>query len=162
MFQQLKAFISSGKPVFGTCAGCILLSDRVSSVLGGGDNHKKPDLITLDSSTLYGEQHVGGMDINTCRNFFGRQTKSFASKCNSQEAAFDGFTCVFIRAPAISSVGPKATKLAVVDHEGSETIVAARQGYLLGTCFHPELTNDDRIHRYFIGMVKEYFQKHSK
>jgi 5'-phosphate synthase pdxT subunit len=148
--------------VFGTCAGCILLSDRVSSVLGGGDNHKKSDVITLDSAALYGEQHVGGMDITTCRNFFGRQTKSFASKCNSKDAAFDGFTCVFIRAPAIASVGQMATKLATVKHGESETIVAARQGNLLGTCFHPELTNDDRIHRYFIGMVQEYFQKHSK
>jgi 5'-phosphate synthase pdxT subunit len=149
----LKRFSSSGKPVWGTCAGCILLSDHVSSIMGGGNNGISARLETVQATTLYGEHHIGGVDINTCRNFFGRQTKSFESACESEVEEFDGFPCVFIRAPAITSVGKKATSLAHIFHGDQKIVVAAKQGNLLVTCFHPELTHDTRIHKYFLSMV---------
>ena len=114
------------------------------------------DLEGVKASSLYGDHHIGGVDINTCRNFFGRQTKSFETVSESHVAqAFNGFPCVFIRAPAIVSVGVGATALAWIQHNGEKIAVAAKQGSLLVTCFHPELTNDVRIHAYFLDMVSK-------
>jgi 5'-phosphate synthase pdxT subunit len=146
----------AGMPAFGTCAGCILLSDHVSSSLGGGDNVKVAHLNSLEAIAVYGEQHIGGLDVNTCRNFFGRQTRSFTTFSKSSDDAFENFPCIFIRAPAIASVGPRASALAKIEHEGEDITVAVRQENLLGTCFHPELSNDTRIHRYFLSMVEEH------
>ena len=156
MFTALRDRIELGMPVFGTCAGCILLSDRVSSSLGGGDNSTHRHIESLDASVVYGEHHIGGLDVNTCRNFFGRQTKSFMTKANSTDPLFQDFPCVFIRAPAIASVGSKAKILATVHHDGEDVIVAARQGNILGTCFHPEISNDSRVHEYFLSIAEEY------
>jgi 5'-phosphate synthase pdxT subunit len=102
---------------------------------------------------LYGDHHIGGIDIGTCRNFFGRQTKSFEIECLSQDPAFDRFPSIFIRAPAIVRVGDEAKPLATILYNGEEVTVAARQSNLLATCFHPELTNDLRVHKYFLDMV---------
>lgn len=154
VLHKLRELSASGKPIWGTCAGCILLSDHVSSNLGGGTNDCKTSLAAVKASSLYGDCHIGGIDIDTCRNFFGRQTKSFETVCSSSDAHFDRFPCVFIRAPAIVSIGAKATPLASINHEGEVITVAAKQGNLLATCFHPELTNDLRIHKYFINMVR--------
>ena len=145
--------------MWGTCAGCILLSDHVSSILGGGNNKVSPTIESVQAVSLYGDYHIGGVDINTCRNFFGRQVKSFETKCTSSVEEFSEFPCVFIRAPAIAAVGGKATALAKIHHNDQEIIVAARQGNLLVTCFHPELTEDTRIHKYFLAMVAESTDK---
>ncbi len=154
LFASLRAFVATGKPVWGTCAGCIILSDRVSDVLGGGTNTQAPHVQTVTAEDLYGSSSVGGVDISTCRNFFGRQTKSFQQKCSSNIAtAFEDFPCVFIRAPAIIHVGPNANALATIEYDGEEIIVAAIQKNLLVTCFHPELTTDKRIHEYFLTLV---------
>ena len=154
--MHLRNFVQSGKPVFGTCAGCILLSDHVSSLLGGGDNSNGTTLSTLQSADVYKEKHIGGLDVNTCRNFFGRQTRSSMVKAQSSYSEFNEFPCIFIRAPAIISSGPSVTILATITHDGRETIVAARQGNVLGTCFHPEISGDDRVHQYFLRMIDDY------
>lgn len=156
LFSGLRRFVQSGKPVFGTCAGCIMLSDHVSSLLGGGDNSRETSLSTLQSEEIYEEKHIGGMDINTCRNFFGRQTKSSMIIAKSSHPEFSEFPCIFIRAPAIISAGPSVTILATITRDGTETIVAARQGNVLGTCFHPEISGDDRVHKYFLRMIDNY------
>lgn len=157
LFASLREYISTGRPVWGTCAGCIILSDRVSSVLGGGTNLKVAHVETVTASELYGASSVGGVDISTCRNFFGRQTKSFQAYCHSHlpaaSAAFDNYPCIFIRAPAIIHIGDNAKALASIRHEEEEVVVAAIQDNLLVTCFHPELTSDMRIHKYFLTLV---------
>jgi pyridoxal 5'-phosphate synthase pdxT subunit len=159
IFTELRRFVESGKPVWGTCAGCIILSDRVSSVLGGGSNNTSAHTSTVSASELYGASHVGGVDISTCRNFFGRQTKSFQASAKSIDdrtrKVFEDFPSIFIRAPAIIHVGDKAEALARITHDGEEVVVAAQQNNLLVTCFHPELTNDLRIHKYFLTLVQK-------
>ena len=154
VFAKLKEFAKSGKPVWGTCAGCILLSDHVSSSLGGGDNHAHRHLESVQATSLYAEQHIGGININTCRNFFGRQTKSFETVAISNVPELNDCPCVFIRAPAIAHVGTGASPLATIKYGDEEITVAAQQGNLFVTCFHPELTSDDRVHRYFLSIVK--------
>ena len=158
LFQAMKALVKMGMPVFGTCAGCILLSDRVSSSLRGGDNTKVAHLDGIEAIAVYGEHHIGGLDIDTCRNFFGRQTRSFKAPAISESESLKNFPCVFIRAPAIAHVGDNASVLARVIHDGEEIVVAVRQGNLLGTCFHPELSGDDRVHQYFLSIVEDYIR----
>ena len=145
----LKRFVDSGKPCWGTCAGCILLSDRVSLALGGGHLDSHNDM-SLDS-TVPGV--VGGLPIVTCRNYFGRQLQSFQT-VTSGDGIFTDFSAVFIRAPAIAKVSPGVQVLATVLDE--RVIVAVRKDNILATCFHPELSNDNRIHRYFISMLVRY------
>jgi 5'-phosphate synthase pdxT subunit len=130
-FQEpLRTFCGSGKPVWGTCAGAILLARRVDSLDRPG---------------------IEVMDISVRRNAFGRQVDSF--EANLQVAGLNGtpFHAVFIRAPIIESVADGAEAIARLD---DGTIVAARQGNLLATSFHPELTGDDRLHRLFLGLVR--------
>jgi pyridoxal 5'-phosphate synthase pdxT subunit len=129
LFEPLKSRIVSGMPVYGSCAGMILLADRV-----------------LDAAI--GQETFGGLDITVRRNAFGRQVDSFET-----DLAFNGITnlpirAVFIRAPWVESVGPTVEVLATYEHA-----VAVRQGALLATSFHPELTGDNRIHRFFIESV---------
>mmetsp|Transcript_92524 Transcript_92524/g.178368 ORF Transcript_92524/g.178368 Transcript_92524/m.178368 type:complete len:280 (+) Transcript_92524:74-913(+) len=147
------------RPVWGTCAGCILLSDNVINQQAefGEEAAKR---------CKYGDP-VGGLPVETCRNFFGRQAESFEASLiapalaqDEQNArrceAFSNFPAVFIRAPAILRIGAGARVLARVHHpkltdEGEEGIaVAAESGQILVTCFHPELAQDSRIHRYFV------------
>jgi pyridoxal 5'-phosphate synthase pdxT subunit len=127
--EAIKSFSDSGRPVYGTCAGLILAAKRISE-------GTKPWLEL--------------MDIEARRNAFGRQQESFEADLNI--AGFDApFTGVFIRAPWIEKTGPKVDIMA--EYEGK--IVMAREGTLLATAFHPELTNDPRVHEYFVRMVRE-------
>jgi 5'-phosphate synthase pdxT subunit len=127
--EPLKQFAAAGKPMFGTCAGLILLAKRIVG---------------------YDEPHLGLMDITVERNSFGRQRESFEAELSIAGVA-DRFVGVFIRAPHIVEVGEDVEILA--KYEGR--IVAARQGQFLGCSFHPELTDDHRMTQYFLNMVKE-------
>lgn len=131
LFDPLKRF-ASAKPVWGTCAGAIFLSR---------DAKREQPLL-------------GVMDITVERNAFGRQVESFEVDLDVQalESLGNGsapFHAIFIRAPLIESVSEEAEVLAQLE---DGRIVAARQGHLLATSFHPELTADDRFHRYFLSM----------
>lgn len=127
--DKLKEFAAQGKPMFGTCAGLILLSNNIVG---------------------YDEPHIGVMDVKVERNSFGRQRESFETALDIAGVA-DDFIAVFIRAPHIVEAGENVEILA--KHNGR--IVAAREGHLLGCSFHPELTDDHRLTQYFINMVKE-------
>jgi 5'-phosphate synthase pdxT subunit len=132
LFDDLKAF-ASRHPVWGTCAGAILLAK---------DDQSNPPRLDV-------------MDIQIVRNAFGRQVDSFQADLQVPSLAhLNGsnptFPAVFIRAPIINAVGKKVEILAQI---GFDKIVAARQGHLLATVFHPELTSDNRFHRYFLEMI---------
>ena len=129
MFEPLKARIASGMPVYGSCAGMILLADRV-----------------LDAAV--GQETFGGLDITVRRNAFGSQVDSFETDLEFSGITNPPLRAVFIRAPWVESVGPAVEVLAKLEHA-----VAVRQGGLLATSFHPELTGDNRIHRFFIESV---------
>jgi 5'-phosphate synthase pdxT subunit len=129
LLQPLRERIQAGMPVWGTCAGAILLS---RSIVDG-----RPDQPAL---------HV--MDIESRRNAFGSQLDSFEADIIMQ--GLDApFHSVFIRAPILQKPGPRC---AVLAHLDDGRIVAARQAQMLATSFHPELTHDDRIHQYFLAM----------
>merc|ERR1711976_772057 len=135
LLEPLRDFVASGKPVWGTCAGTILLSKKAS--------HTK----------IGGQEFLEGMDITTSRNYFGRQYDSFEVKLNIDILGEEPFNCIFIRAPAITAVDPSVKVLATIDTPGKEhesVIIAAKQGHMLCTAFHPELTNDYRWHNYFV------------
>lgn len=123
MFDEIKAEIEGGLPVFGTCAGLILLAKEI---VGG----EKP--------------HLATMDIAAKRNAYGRQLGSFA--CNAQFKGIGEIPMTFIRAPYIERAGDGVEVLATVDGK----IVAARQKNMLVTAFHPELTDDTSVHEYFL------------
>ncbi len=125
----IKALVKEGKPVFGTCAGMILMSKSIS-----GNTTKVLDL----------------MDITVKRNAFGRQVDSFEVEFNIPVLGKEPYPAIFIRAPLIEKCGDGVEVLAKLD---DGTIVAARQDKLLVTAFHPELTGDLRFHRYFLNMV---------
>lgn len=127
----LRAFCATGRPVWGTCAGAILLARDV-------DRLDRPGIEV--------------MDISVHRNAFGRQVDSFEADLDI--AGVDGgpFRAVFIRAPRIDAVRSPAEVLATLP---GGAIVAARQGNMLATSFHPELTGDDRLHSYFLRMAEE-------
>lgn len=129
LMPALRHFVSVGKPMFGTCAGLILLANNVVD---------------------YDEPHIGVMDVEVKRNSFGRQIDSFEASLNLKEIG-EGFPAVFIRAPHIVSVGEGVDVLGKYDGR----IVLARDGQFLGCSFHPELTEDTRIMEYFICMAKE-------
>lgn len=126
--SPLKAFAEQGKPMFGTCAGLILLAENIVG---------------------YSEGHLGVMDVTVERNSFGRQRESFEAELNITDVAED-FVGVFIRAPHIVEVGEDVEILS--KHNGR--IVAARQGQFLGCSFHPELTDDHRMTGMFVRMVE--------
>jgi 5'-phosphate synthase pdxT subunit len=131
LLEPLRARVSAGLPVFGTCAGMILLADRV-----------------VDGEA--GQETIGGLDITVRRNAFGRQVDSFEGPV--QVAGLDEpVHGVFIRAPWVEQVGPDVEVLA----EAAGHPVAVRQGSLLATSFHPEIGSDDRLHRLFAGLVQE-------
>lgn len=131
--DELKKFAADGKPMFGTCAGLILLAKNIAG---------------------YDAPHIGVMDVLVERNSFGRQRESFEADLDIRDVAED-FTAVFIRAPHIMEAGENVEILA--KHNGR--IVAAREGQFLGCSFHPELTDDHRLTAYFIEMVKESKKK---
>ncbi len=135
MFEPLRERIASGMPTFGTCAGMIMLADRIE----GG---------------MAGQETFGGIDMTVRRNAFGRQVDSFEA-----DVAFGSLPetlhAVFIRAPWVEKVGNRTEVLATVrGGVGDGRIVAVRQGHLVATSFHPEISGDDRVHRYFVDMVR--------
>jgi 5'-phosphate synthase pdxT subunit len=137
MLEPLQAAIAAGLPVYGACAGMILLADRV------------------DSSGSPLEQTFGGIDMTVRRNAFGRQVDSFEEDIDVAGLAGSPVHAVFIRAPWVESLGPAATELGRVSTGAAAgRIVAVRQQNLLATSFHPELTGDGRIHAYFCDMVR--------
>jgi 5'-phosphate synthase pdxT subunit len=127
--DSLKEFTREGKPMFGTCAGLILLAKNIVG---------------------YSEPHLGVMDVTVERNSFGRQVDSFEADLAVKDVAGD-FPAVFIRAPHIVEAGENVEILS--KHDGR--IVLAREGQFLGCSFHPELTDDHRLTAYFVEMVKE-------
>lgn len=134
LFEPLVDRIRAGLPTFGTCAGMILLADRIED-------------------GIKGQETLGGLDITVRRNAFGRQVDSFEGDLD-----FDGFGdpvhAVFIRAPWVEEVGPEVEVLATVPSgPAAGRIVAVRQGSLMATSFHPEVGGDDRVHRYFVDHV---------
>ncbi|MEV7544486.1 MULTISPECIES: pyridoxal 5'-phosphate synthase glutaminase subunit PdxT [unclassified Streptomyces] len=131
MLEPLRERVRAGMPVYGTCAGMIMLADKL---LDGRD----------DQETL------GGIDMIVRRNAFGRQNESFEAKIEFSGIAGGPVEGVFIRAPWVESVGASAEVLATYDGH----TVAVRQGNVLATSFHPELTGDDRVHAYFVDMVR--------
>jgi 5'-phosphate synthase pdxT subunit len=130
--EPLKAAIRDGLPVYGTCAGLIMLADTV-----------------LDS--IDGQQTLGGFDLVVRRNAFGSQLDSFETDLDIPVLGDPPLHAVFIRAPIVETVGPKATTLASL---GDGRVVAVEQDNLLGTSFHPEITGDTRFHEYFLGKVR--------
>jgi 5'-phosphate synthase pdxT subunit len=136
LLEPLRARIKDGLPVYGSCAGLILLADRI---VDG----------TADQETF------GGLDITVRRNAFGRQIDSFEEDVDIAGLAGGPVHAVFIRAPWVESVGPAATPLAAVTGgPAAGKIVAVRQQQLLATSFHPELMGDGRVHAYFCDMVR--------
>jgi 5'-phosphate synthase pdxT subunit len=134
--EPLMKRIHEGMPAYGSCAGMILLSDRI-----------------VDA--IQGQQTFGGIDMSVRRNAFGRQVESFEE--DLAMAAVDGppVRAVFIRAPWVEEVGDRVEVLAQVESGPAEgRIVAVRQGNLLATSFHPEITGDTRVHRLFVEMVR--------
>lgn len=127
--EPLRQFAESGKPLFGTCAGLILMAKHIAG---------------------QSDAHLSLMDMTVERNAFGRQRDSFEAELMIKDVAED-FIGVFIRAPYIIDVGEGVEVLS--KHEGR--IVAARQGHLLVSAFHPELTEDNRLASYFVKMVQE-------
>ncbi len=133
LFKPIQNRIAAGLPVYGSCAGMILMADRV--------------LDATDSQRTF-----GGLDIVVRRNAFGRQVDSFES--DLQFLGLDSaFRAVFIRAPWVEEVGKEVEVLASLNFDGKIHPVAVRQGTLLATSFHPELTDDHRLHRYFLEQV---------
>ncbi len=141
--HPIQARIAAGMPVYGSCAGMILLADQVL------DGHRD-------------QQSLGGLDITVRRNAFGRQVDSFECDLDVVGLADDAasepasFRAVFIRAPWVERVGEEVEVLATVDYEGTEHVVAVRQGNLLATSFHPEVTGDHRMHGLFVAMVRAH------
>ena len=128
IYNDLKEKIESGMPVWGTCAGMILLAKSI-----------------CNDDTV----HLGTMDIEVKRNAYGRQLGSFNTKSNVEGIGED-IEMVFIRAPYIENVDDNVEVLSVVDNN----IVAAKENNMLVTSFHPELTSDYRVHKYFLKMVE--------
>ena len=135
LMEPVREMAQAGVPMFGTCAGLILLAERIQG----------QDWV-----------HIGALDALVDRNSFGRQVDSFEADLEVKGLEGDEpYRAVFIRAPHIMEVGEGVDVLSTVD----DRIVAARQGHLLGASFHPELTDDVRLHKYFLGMVKERASK---
>jgi len=136
--EPLIAALRDGLPAYGSCAGMILLADEV---VDG----------TVDQQTF------GGMDITVRRNAFGRQTDSFEADVAIDGIAGGPLHAVFIRAPWVERTGGSVEVIATVPlpQLGSTKVVAVRQGRRLATSFHPEVTDDLRIHRYFVDLVRE-------
>ncbi len=150
MVQPLREWVHGGQPTWGTCAGMILVADRATGQKQGGQ-------------TL-----IGGLDVTVDRNYFGRQVNSFVTDLDvsafGTELGDVPFHGVFIRAPAVIEAGDGVETLAALpavqrlidDEDSGQTVaVAVRQGPILATAFHPELTNDHRFHELFLQMAQK-------
>ena len=133
--KQIKEKIKSGMPVFGICAGLILLSKNTKDHVVGNTGQPLLDLL----------------DVHVERNSFGRQPESFESEISMDTISIPNFNGVFIRAPTISEIGSDVEIISKYD----ENIVAVKQGNILATAFHPELTPDVSVHKHFVKMVKD-------
>jgi 5'-phosphate synthase pdxT subunit len=136
LLEPLRERVAGGMPALGTCAGMILLADRVEDGVPG-------------------QETVGGLDVTVRRNAFGRQVDSFEG-----DIAFEGLDepvhAVFIRAPWVEQVGPEVEVLArVARGAAAGRIVAVRQRHLLATSFHPEWGGDDRVHRLLVDLIAD-------
>ncbi|QDQ97567.1 pyridoxal 5'-phosphate synthase glutaminase subunit PdxT [Tomitella fengzijianii] len=135
MIGPVQRAVADGLPVYGSCAGMILLAAEV--------------LDTREDAVNF-----GALDVTVRRNAFGRQVDSFEEDLRITGIAGDPVRAVFIRAPWIERVGPGVEVLAAVDRGGAERAVAVRQGAALATSFHPEMGEDLRIHGLFVDMVR--------
>jgi len=136
LLEPLQKAVADGLPAYGSCAGMILLAD---AVVDG-----RPD-----------QPRIGGLDLVVRRNAFGRQVDSFEAELEMTGVEGGRVRGVFIRAPAVESMGTGVEVLATLAGAGeaADRIVAVRQGNLLATAFHPELTGDLRVHELFVRMV---------
>ncbi|MGA8978801.1 MAG: pyridoxal 5'-phosphate synthase glutaminase subunit PdxT [Pedococcus sp.] len=137
LYGPLRERLAAGMPAYGSCAGMIMLADRIADA--------RPD-----------QQTLGGFDITVRRNAFGRQVDSF-----EEDIHFTGLDetvrAIFIRAPWVEDAGASVEVLArVEDGPAAGRIVAVRQGPLLATSFHPEVSGDHRVHGLFVGIVRDY------
>jgi 5'-phosphate synthase pdxT subunit len=135
IFDAIRQHINKGKPIWGTCAGMILLSNYVEG-------------------KIEGQQNIGGLDVTVQRNFFGSQQQSFIDKIEyPKEFNKEGmYQAIFIRAPIIKEIYNNTKILA----KHKNIIVAVQQNNILGTSFHPELSNDYSWHEYFISLIDEF------
>lgn len=131
MQEPIRAAIADGMPVYGTCAGLILLADRITD-------------------GIVGQQTFGGLDATVRRNAFGGQVDSFETDIDVPALGEPSVHAVFIRAPLVEAVGPSVDVLATLE---DGRIVAVQQGSLLGTSFHPEVMGETRFHERFLGLV---------
>jgi pyridoxal 5'-phosphate synthase pdxT subunit len=141
LVEPLREWVHRGKPTFGTCAGMILLAARAANQKQGG------------------QPLLGGLDVTANRNYFGRQVDSFETWLEVPDLGEGPCHAVFIRAPAITQVGPGVQVLAQLPalHASDPPVaVAVREGMILATAFHPELTDDLRWHTLFLEMVGAY------
>jgi len=137
LMEPLRELVRGGLPAYGSCAGMIMLADRIE----GG----RPD-----------QETIGGLDVTVLRNAFGRQVDSFEADIEIPVLGAQPLHAVFIRAPWVEQAGESVQVLGrVPTGPAAGRIVAVRQGHLLATSFHPELTGDMRVHEYFVEMVRE-------
>jgi len=134
LMEPVRKRIEAGLPAFGCCAGMIMLADRLVDGIDG-------------------QETFGGIDMVVRSNAFGRQVHSFESDIELQGMAGPPLRAVFIRAPWVEQTGPDVEVLGA--DASTSRIVAVRQGALLATAFHPELTPDLRLHKLFVDIVKE-------
>jgi 5'-phosphate synthase pdxT subunit len=132
MREPIQEAIATGMPVYGTCAGLILLADRITDGIAG-------------------QQTFGGLDATVRRNAFGSQVDSFEVDLEVPELGDQPVHAVFIRAPIVEAVG---SGVEILSRLPDDRIVAVRQGSLLGTAFHPEVTGEHRFHEMFLDMVR--------
>lgn len=136
MREPVREAIAAGMPMYGTCAGLILLADRITD-------------------GIEGQQTFGGLDVTVRRNAFGSQVDSFEVDLDVAALGGPPVHAVFIRAPLVEEAGDGVERLASLE---DGRVVAVRQGSLLGTSFHPEVTGEHRFHALFLDMVRERFR----
>jgi pyridoxal 5'-phosphate synthase pdxT subunit len=134
LFSPIQSAIASGLPVYGSCAGMILLAHEIEGA-------------------AVGQESFGGIDMKVRRNAFGRQVDSFESDIDFDGISVPPVRGVFIRAPWVESIAEGVKTLASIETESGPHPVAVRQANALATSFHPELTEDSRVHRYFIEEI---------
>jgi len=135
LFEPIKKRITEGMPVYGSCAGMIMLADNIVAAKDG-------------------QETFGGIDITVRRNAFGRQVDSFETDISAPEISTLPIRAIFIRAPWVEKIGKDVQSLASLESSnGQSHVVAVRQGRLLATAFHPEITDDYSVHRYFLEKV---------
>jgi len=144
LLEPLRKRLDAGMPAYGSCAGMIMLADRVAD-------------------GIEGQVTLGGLDVTVRRNAFGRQVDSFEAAVEMRGIEGEPFHAVFIRAPWVEDLGAEVEVAGRVEAASAASavgrIVAVRQGRLLATSFHPELTGDQRVHALFVSIVREYVEE---